>query len=481
MKKIFLGTIILILGVVLLGCSSEQDPTIPPVTPPVEEPGTPPVEEPIIPEHNCDEHRSDWIDDGVIGCGEKGEQYIKCLICAKILETQTIRNKHDFVESVDIPATCTENGQMKKTCSTCGKVAYAIIYSTGHSAGEITITKEATANTVGQKEVTCSKCHEVIRTLKYVNNGYPANGKLSVVGPDLVNEQGEKFQLYGLSTHGMQWFGRYANFDTLASFQSEFGINVIRFAMCTDENGYCAGDDEMREYMLKCLHEGIDAATKLGLYVIIDWHMVGATNPGDKNPLYYLKQSKEFFSYISEYYKDQDNILFEIMNEPNGTTTWSDCKTYANQVIPCIRKNSDGIVLVGNPRWTADLYSVMRDPLKGYDNIMYTYHFYAYDHKNTTQVETAYDSGFPVFISEYGFMESSGDGPLNLNAGANWYQVLDSRNISYVAWNISNSKGSASIFKYGSYDLVSVANDNLKEWGIFLKKTYREKSGLDKK
>ena len=67
------------------------------------------------------------------------------------------------------------------------------------------------------------------------------------------------------------------------------------------------------------------------------------------------------------------------MNEPNGSTTWEQCKQYANEVIPCIRKNTDAVILVGNPQWTADLNSVMQDPLVGYENIMYTYHFYVAD------------------------------------------------------------------------------------------------------
>ena len=230
--------------------------------------------------------------------------------------------------------------------------------------------------------------------------------------------------------------------------------------------------------MLEHLHRGIDAATKLGLYVIVDWHMVGAENPADKNPLTYLEQSKEFFSYISEYYKYQNNILYEIMNEPNGSTTWYDCKKYANEVIPCIRKNTDAIILVGNPSWTADLNSVMADPLVGYENIMYTYHFYAADHRNTSQVSRAYDNGFPVFISEFGFMNSDGDGAISELYGENWLSVLDARNISYVAWNVSNSKGSASIFKYNSTDMIDVSDSNLKEWGIYLKNWYRSKSGL---
>ena len=42
------------------------------------------------------------------------------------------------------------------------------------------------------------------------------------------------------------------------------------------------------------------------MYVIVDWHMVGATSAVDKNPLTYVKESIEFFSYISELYKDQE-------------------------------------------------------------------------------------------------------------------------------------------------------------------------------
>ena len=160
--------------------------------------------------------------------------------------------------------------------------------------------------------------------------------------------------------------------------------------------------------------DGIKYATELDMYVVIDWHMLGAEDHGDENPLYYLEESMEFFDKITTLYKDNENLLFEIMNEPSGETTWQDCKDYANQVIPVIRKNNDGIVLVGNPQWSADLISVMKDPLEGYENIMYTYHFYAADHYDTTEVITAFAAGLPIFITEHGGMESSGDGDINL-------------------------------------------------------------------
>lgn len=430
-----------------------------------------------IVEHNCNDYISDWINVEPVVCGKNKRNKI-CLKCNKVLLTSNYTKVHEYSEEILIPSTCLEEGLIKYTCINCEDNYEISSKPLGHVNGELIVTKSPTDNSIGSRDLYCDRCDEVIKTYTYLNNNYHFNGKLSVVGPDLVNQEGEKIQLYGLSTHGIQWFGRYCNFDTLAAITSEFGINIVRFSMTTSEGGYCSGNTLVKEQMLQDLHEGIDAATKLGLYVIVDWHMVGATDPADKNPLTYLEESKEFFSYISEYYKDQDNILFEIMNEPNGSTTWADCKKYANEVIPCIRKNSDGIILVGNPRWTADLNSVMKDPLVGYNNIMYTYHFYARDHKNTTQVKTAYDSGFPVFISEFGFMNSDGDGPISETNGNAWKEVLDSRNISYVAWNISNSECSSSIFKQNSSIMDDVSDANLREWGIYLKNWYRSKSLL---
>ena len=122
---------------------------------------------------------------------------------------------------------------------------------------------------------------------------------------------------------------RFVNIFTNLSLQSNFGINVLRIAFYTDENGYCDETPERKNNMLQNLKNGIYIATKLGLYVIIDWHMVGAENPLDKNPLTYLEQSKEFFYEISKEYSNYDNILYEIINEPNGPTTWADCKKYS--------------------------------------------------------------------------------------------------------------------------------------------------------
>lgn len=426
--------------------------------------------------HDCSKFRSEWIEDEPFTCGETGVQRVVCTECGEVLSERTITKKHAYEGVIIKEKSCAEPGETKYTCVNCGDFYIKESYSDDHVQGEIEILTPATETASGTKAVHCSVCNKVYREFSYVDNGFHRHGKLSVEGPDLVDQYGEKFQLYGLSTHGLQWFSDFVNFDTFCSLQEGFTNNVVRLALTTDENGYCSGGPTVKREMLEAVHRGIQIATDLGMYVIVDWHMVGATNPDDKNPLTYLEESKEFFSYISEYYKDYDNILYEIMNEPNGPTTWAQCKRYANEVIPCIRANTDAIILVGSSEWSTDMEAIMASPLVGYENIMYTYHFYAADHRRTSRVEYAYDNGLPVFISEFGFMESSGDGALSISNGNKWKQVLDLRNISYVAWNISNSSGTASIFKHNTTDLYDVSDSNLKEWGVYLKNWYSSKA-----
>ena len=43
------------------------------------------------------------------------------------------------------------------------------------------------------------------------NSPVALHGKLSVQGSDLVDEHGEKFQLRGLSTHGLTWYPQFVN------------------------------------------------------------------------------------------------------------------------------------------------------------------------------------------------------------------------------------------------------------------------------
>lgn len=130
--------------------------------------------------------------------------------------------------------------------------------------------------------------------------------------------------------------------------------------------------------------DGVRFATDNDLYVIIDWHILC-----DNDLNAHAAESKAFFADVSVAYAGHDNVLYEICNEPNGSTTWSDVKAYAYLVIPVIRSNDpDAVVIVGTPTLSQDVDKAAADPLP-YDNVMYALHFYAVTHKEDLRAKAA--------------------------------------------------------------------------------------------
>ena len=70
-----------------------------------------------------------------------------------------------------------------------------------------------------------------------------------------MDKNGDKYQLKGLSTHGMTWFPQYVSEETFKTLRDDWGANLIRLAMYTDTGdsyGYCSGGDkaEIRSFLM---------------------------------------------------------------------------------------------------------------------------------------------------------------------------------------------------------------------------------------
>ena len=116
-------------------------------------------------------------------------------------------------------------------------------------------------------------------------------------------------------------------------------------------------------------------------------------------------------------------MIYEICNEPNGGVSWKDVKKYAEEVIPVIRDNDPyGLILVGTPQWSQLIGDAAADPIQGYDNIMYTLHFYAATHKEDLRgnLEKALKDGVPVFVSECSICDGLGNGGLMIIRRRGW-------------------------------------------------------------
>lgn len=137
-----------------------------------------------------------------------------------------------------------------------------------------------------------------IETVAYKKTPVGAHGRLNVKGTKLVDQYGKEIQIQGVSTHGINWdVGEsYVNYNSFKILRDKWGVNCIRVAMYTEDyNGYCVTDDTNRKKLLKTIDLAVGNAKKLGMYVIIDWHVLN-----DQNPLKHKDEAKQFFKKMAK-------------------------------------------------------------------------------------------------------------------------------------------------------------------------------------
>ena len=314
------------------------------------------------------------------------------------------------------------------------------------------------------------------------------HGALRVDGAKLVDQYGDPIQLRGVSTHGLAWYPRYVSRKTFRYLRRNWNATCIRLALYTDEyGGYCNSDNNRgkngsadksanQKYLRKLVSRGVDYATDNGMYVIIDWHVLN-----DQNPLKYRKTARAFFSKMSAKYADHTNVIYEICNEPNGNSgSWKNIRKYANEIIPVIRRNDpDAVIIVGTPMWSQEIDKALSSPLK-YDNVMYALHFYAGTHRADgnswdlgTRMKNCIKKGLPVFISEFGICDASGNGKVDKTSAKRWKALIEKYNVSYICWNLSNKNESCAMIKSSCSKLSGWKSSELSAEGKWIRKWLR--------
>lgn len=293
--------------------------------------------------------------------------------------------------------------------------------------------------------------------------GVSDNGWLKVVGTQLSNEKSEPVVLHGMSSHGIQWFSEFLSKDAI-KFTADSGANIFRIAMYVEENGYMTDKAAAKERVFSA----VNAAVSQDMYVIIDWHIL---NGNTANPMNYKKEAMDFFDEVSKKYASTPNVIYEICNEPNGNITWSDnIKPYAEAVIPVIRKNSpDSIVLIGTPTWSQDVDAAAKDPVS-FKNIMYSFHFYAGTHGQNlrNKMDTALKLGAPIFVSEWGTSDASGDGGPYLDKAAEWMSFMKKRSLSWCNWSLCDKSEASAALKNGAYSDKKLTASDLSKSGEYV-------------
>ncbi len=273
------------------------------------------------------------------------------------------------------------------------------------------------------------------------------NGQLQVKGRFMCNEQGDTISLRGVSFGWHNLWPRFYNAETVKWLKNDWKCSVLRAAMGAYsgvEDGYLVNP----EFALKTVEKVIKASIEEDIYVIIDWHAHE----------FYPELAKEFFGSMARKYGKHPHVIYEIFNEPTHEHFWPEIKVYAEEVIAEIRKyDPDNIIVVGTPHWAQHVDIVAEDPITGYDNIMYSLHFYAASplHQDPLRerLQKAIDLGLPVFITESSGCEHTGNGKLDIPEWTKWIEYLEANRISWVSWSISNKNETCSmILPRGSYE-----------------------------
>jgi endoglucanase len=270
-------------------------------------------------------------------------------------------------------------------------------------------------------------------------------GQLEVQDSQLLDQSGIPLQLKGVSSTWLNQEARpYAeSLGALRWMRDNWNLSVVRAALGIGEAGAYLTNYKPG---LAQVMQMIDNAIELGVYVIVDWHAVGAD--------LYLSEARAFFSQIAQKYGDRPNVIYEPFNEPTRMS-WSNLlKPYHAAVVATIRSlDPDNLIVLGTPQWSQLVDQAATDPVGG-SNLLYTLHFYSCTHAASFREtgDTALAQGIALFVTEFGATAADGglDGLVCADEAARWFEWMAQNNISGTAWKLDTCADSSCILLGGA-------------------------------
>jgi len=289
------------------------------------------------------------------------------------------------------------------------------------------------------------------------------HGALKVIGTQLCDSNNNPLVLRGVSYGWHNWWPRFYNGASVKWLADDWKVSVVRAAMGIEPgNGYI----DNPQWSTEKVKTIIDAAIASDIYVIIDWHSHNINQ----------QEAIAFFKEMARTYGKHPHVIYEIFNEPDQET-WPEIKKYCIAVIKEIRAiDPDNIILVGSGQWDQNIHIAADDPITGFDNLMYSLHFYAATHKQWLRERGDYamGKGLALFVSESAGMKADGDGDLDYPEWNSWISWMETNKISWVIWSIADkNESSAMLLRHASSEGGWSAED-LKESGIKTRELIRK-------
>ena len=286
------------------------------------------------------------------------------------------------------------------------------------------------------------------------------HGLLEVNGNRIVNKNNEPVSLAGNSFFWSNdgWGGeKYYNSEVVSWLKEDWNTTIVRASMGVEDPGGYLDNKTANKDRVKII---IDAAIQEGIYVIVDWHSHHAED--------YVDEAIIFFEEIASLYGDNDNVIYEIYNEPLDISWSETIKPYAISVISAIRAiDPDNLIVVGTPEWSQRIDLAAADPIIGFPNIAYTLHFYTVYHHQwlRDRASAALDDGIAIFVSEWG---SIGYSIVDTEAN-NWMTWCFTNKIIHCNWAVNDKEEEWSILVPGASTNGNWNDNDLTEAGKLAK------------
>lgn len=244
------------------------------------------------------------------------------------------------------------------------------------------------------------------------------SARFEIVGPEL-RHAGVPVRLLGVAVGDPIYVrdGRpQSDYQVIAQV---WGANTVRISL---HPGHWRAD---RHRALKRLGADIAAARRAGLFVIVDWHVIGY--PGRyterPDPAWGLPEdaydpdldlAMEFWAEMAESFGRDPGIIFELWNEPvpdpklwvSTGEHWPLLRTLWLRLIEVIRRRSDAIVLATGGRFAHDLKGVAQNLIED-PRVAYAWHCYPPQEKDHPGGWFDTLGGLqrvrPVVVTEWGF------------------------------------------------------------------------------
>ncbi len=247
-------------------------------------------------------------------------------------------------------------------------------------------------------------------------------GRLEVRGKELLYD-GKPIRLRGLAVGDpiQSREGRPAS-DYLV-IAKDWKANVVRIAVHP-----LYWKTQPHEKVLGRLAEDVDAALKNGLFVIIEWKVIGWPDGyfeiptwGGPKDIYDsdFKLAKTFWDSVAGRWGQEGRVVFELWNEavfqkedwqPEVGQKWAALKPFLKELLGIVRRHGDNVVIVSSNQWSYLLKGVRKDLLDG-KNVAYAWHVYAghakNDPKHWADALDNLQTVAPVIVSEWGFQRDT--------------------------------------------------------------------------